>query len=138
MYCSSKYVCTYTWHIVLLLHVAITYRVDSIDFEFSFAAQYQEYDVEDYNPVDVKFYISVSLENDLHGSGMSVELEFYHNPVLRRKCNCFRKKSTIVDIFVMTLLIMSSWTYIVSIAKTVILAKVAMYAQQIASYIGDL
>ena len=102
-----------------------SYRVQSIDFQFSFAAQYQEYDVEDYNPVDVEFHISVSLENELHGSGMSVELEFYRDPVLRRQCNNFRKKSTIVDIFVMVLLIMSSWTYIASILKTIMLAKVS-------------
>lgn len=83
--------------------------------------------MEDDNPVDAKFFIAVSLNNVLSGSGMSVEAEFYRDPELRRSCISFRKKSTIMDIVVMTLLIMSSCTYIMSIAKTITLAKVCTY-----------
>ena len=101
-----------------------SYRVHSIEFKFSLATQYLEHDVEDDNPVDAKFFIAVSLNNELSGSGLSVEAEFYRDPQLRRSCISFRKKSTIVDIIVMTLLIMSSCTYIMSIVKTIALARV--------------
>ena len=100
-------------------------RIRSIEFKFSLMTQYQEHDVKDYNPVDAKFFITVSLDDDvLSGSGMSVEVEFYHDPLLRRWCRSFRRKSTIIDILAMVLLIMSSWTYIMSLVKTIILAKV--------------
>ena len=80
--------------------------------------------MEDYNPVDARFFVIVSLENVMHGSSVSVDVTFYRDPQLRRRCRSFRKKSTIVDIFVMILLILSSWTYIMSIIKSMKLAKV--------------
>ena len=103
-------------------------RIRSITFKFSLATVYQEYDVEDYNSVDAKFFITVSLKNIMHGSSMSVDVTFHRDPQLRRQCRSFRKKSTIVDIIVMTLLILSSWTYIMSIIKSIKLAKVCMYS----------
>ena len=62
----------------------------------------------------------------MHGSSMSVDATFDRDPQLRRQCRSFRKKSTIVDIFVMILLILSSWTYIMSIIKSIKLAKVCI------------
>ena len=105
-------------------NIYFLYRIDSIEFRFSLAAQYQEYDVEEYNPIDAVFFITVTMENMLYGSSMRTDVTFYRDPLLRRLCRSFRNKSTIVDIFVMILLILSSWTYITSIVKTVKLAKV--------------
>ena len=112
------YVITYTY---IFLH-----RITSIEFSFSLATQYQKFVVEDYNPIDAKFFIAVSLDNEIHGSGMNVEATLYREPELKRLCRSFRKRSTIVDSFVMMLLILSSWTYIMSIVKTIRLAKVIM------------
>ena len=106
------------------MRIYFLYRIDSIEFRFSLAAQYQEYDVEEYNPIDAVFFITVTMENMLYGSSMRTDVKFYRDPLLRRLCRSFRNKSTIVDIFVMILLILSSWTYITSIVKTVKLAKV--------------
>ena len=102
-------------------------RIDSIKFNFAFATRYQDYDVEDYNPVNVTFFIEIALSNELYGSGMFVEITFPRDPKLQRQCRSFRMRSTIVDIFVMILLTLSSCTYIMSIVKTVRLAKVCIY-----------
>lgn len=100
-------------------------RIDNIKINFAFVTQYQEHVVEDYNPIDAEFFIVVILDSVLYGSGMSVEVTFQSDPQLKRHCRSFRKKSTIVDIIVMILLILSSCTYIMSIVKTVRLAKVS-------------
>ena len=118
------YTYSYKWVKLYKIYLYFLCRIDSIEFRFSLAAQYQEYDVEEYNPIDAVFFITVTMENILHGSSMHTDVTFYRDPLLKRLCRSFRNKSTIVDIFVMILLILSSWTYVTSIIKTVKLAKV--------------
>jgi len=62
----------------------------------------------------------------MHGSSMSVETKLGRDPELRRYCTHFRFRTTIVDIAVMVLVILSSLTYISSIVKTIRLSKVYM------------
>jgi len=80
---------------------------------------------------------------------MSVEVKLSKDPELRRYCTHFRLRNTIVDIFVMVLVILSSFTYITSIVKTIKLSKVCIirmysyaismfYAIRILNFVGKL
>ncbi|XP_065902091.1 mucolipin-3-like isoform X2 [Dysidea avara] len=98
-------------------------RISKILLIFNFTTHYREDVVETETPVSAKFYVTVCLDNDMHGSSMSVEAKLGKDPELRRYCIHFRLRNTIVDICVMVLVILSSLTYITSILKTIKLSK---------------
>ena len=85
---------------------------------------YRKHVVEDYNPVNVTFRVAINFENRMYNNLM-LDVEATATQ-LERVCNEFwsRRKTTIVDAFVLLLLLLSFWTYILSIFKTSMLAKV--------------
>jgi len=105
------------------LYMSAFYRISSIKFGFKFDATYDKGVIEEYNSVQVNFYIVISLDNRLYNN---LEVDIDTTLTFRRIENNFwdRKRTTIIDIVVLILLIMSSWTFILSIFKTSRLAKV--------------
>ena len=103
-------------------------RVCKIKFDFKFFMSYHKHVVEDYNIVNVTFRVDINFENKMYNNLiLDVEVEASK---LKRGHNGFwsRRKTTIVDAFVLLLLLMSFWTYILSIFRTSILAKVRIYS----------
>ena len=99
-------------------------RVSNIKFDLKFFMSYQKHVVEDYNIVNVIFGVGLNFENKMYNNFL-LDVEVTPSQ-LKRVCNNFwnRRKTTIVDAFVLLLLVMSFWTYILSIFKTSVLAKV--------------
>ena len=106
--------------------VCILYRIRTIKFEFVFDATYDKGVIEEYNSVQVHFHIVISLDNKLYNN---FEVDIDTTPTFRRIANNFvdRKRTSIIDIVVLTLLIMSSSTYAFSIFQSSKLTKVYIY-----------
>ena len=79
--------------------------------------------IEDYNGVQVHFHIVISLDNKLFNN-LEVDLDI--TPTFNRINNSFkdRKRTTIIDIVVLILLVLSSWTFILSLLQTSRLTRV--------------
>jgi len=88
---------------------------------------YQKHIVEDYNTVNVTFHIKINIHNEMYNN-LILDVETTPSK-LKRSDNEFwsRRKTTIVDALVMSLLLLSFWTYVLSIFKTSRLAKVSVF-----------
>jgi len=98
-------------------------RISTIKFRFQFDAIYDKGIIEEYNSVQVNFHITISLDNKLYNN---LEVDIDTTPTFRRIDNNFwdRKRTTIIDIVVLIFLVLSSWTFILSIFQTSRLVKV--------------
>ena len=97
-------------------------RIDRITFCFTLSTFLRDNIIENKASVHAKFHIQITLLNDLYSS-MTVDIKVTSD--LRRYCGGrFREDSTIVDILIIVLLILSSSTYIRSVICTYKLAKV--------------
>lgn len=97
-------------------------RVNFISFNFTLFALFNEKDIEEYNKIESFIHFNVLLKSDRY-SGISVEA--HTNTVLKRSHrDNFRTTATVVDIFVLILLILSSGTYLYSIVVAMTLFKV--------------
>jgi len=98
-------------------------RIDAIDFDLYFGATYKKGVIEDYNVVHVTFHVGMSLVNELYNS-LAIDLDIVSTFLRISSDSWTRKTTTIIDTIVLVLLVMSSWTYVLSIFKTSRLAKV--------------
>ena len=97
------------------------YRVDKINFNFTLSTHFRNKIIEDKASANALFYVQISLVNDLYSS-MTVNIDL--DSTFRRYCGVFSKVTTILDMIIIGLLILSSVTYIGSVIKTYRLAKV--------------
>ena len=103
--------------------ISSNFRISAIKFGFKFDATYDKGVIEEYNSVQVNFRITVSLDNKLYNN---LEVDIDTTAAFRRISNNFwdRKRTTIIDIVVLILLVLSSWTFILSIFQSSRLVKV--------------
>ena len=85
---------------------------------------YQKHVVEDYNTVNVTFHVDINFDNKMYNN-LILDIEATASE-LDRDHNGFwsRRRTTIVDAIVLVLLLISFWTYILSVFKSSMLAKV--------------
>ena len=85
---------------------------------------YQKHVVEDYNTVNVTFHVDINFDNKMYNN-LILDIEATASE-LGRDHNGFwsRRRTTIVDAIVLVLLLISFWTYILSVFKSSMLAKV--------------
>lgn len=86
---------------------------------------YEKHAVEDYNTVNLTFRVNVNFDNKMYNN-LILDVEAAPSQI-KRVDNGFwsRRKTTIVDGLVLILLLLSLWTYILSVLKTSVLAKVS-------------
>ena len=77
--------------------------------------------IEDKASVNAEFDIQIELKNDLYSS-MTIDIKV--DSTLRRYCDGYDPKISVLDIVIITLLILSSLTYFGSVIGTYRLAKV--------------
>ena len=107
-------------------------RVDFISFNFTLFALFNKKDIEEYNKIESFIHFNVLLKSDRY-SGISVEA--HTNTRLKRSHrDNFRTTATVVDIFVIILLILSSGTYLYSIVVAMKLLKVVHAFTRLRAY----
>lgn len=109
------------WYFDICFHYC---RINRITFDFTLATFFRDNIIEDETAVHAMFQVHVTLVNDLYSS-MTVNIGL--DSSLRRYCKDFRAKTTILDISVILLLIISFISYIISIVNSIILAVVSMH-----------
>ena len=97
-------------------------RVSIISFNFTLFASFNEKDIEEYNKVKSFVHFDILLQSDRY-SGIFVEVQI-NRKLIRYHRDNFMTTTTIVDIFVFILLILSSGTYFYSVCLTIKLCKV--------------
>ena len=101
------------------------YRLDNVSFDFKLATYLRDKIIsDDSSPVKAEFDIHIQLSNDQY-SHMSIEIDI--DPKLRRVKDCFKSfksNTTITDIIVLSLILLSSITHIASFIRSFGLAKV--------------
>ncbi|XP_065902044.1 mucolipin-3-like isoform X2 [Dysidea avara] len=121
--CSIEYCeCSVKSQVDCYIHGDNLDTIGTIKFGFMFDATYDKGVIEEYNSVQVHFHIVISLDNKLYNN---LEVDIDTTPTFSRLSNNFlnRKRTTIIDIVVLILLILSSCTYILSIFQTSNLTK---------------
>ena len=104
------------------MHVLIHYyRIDKIMFNFTLFTFFRNNIIEDGSSVHAQFNIRITLVNDQFSS-MTVNIDLESD--LRRYCDDFKERTTIMDIVIIILLFLSSVTYIYSLINTWKLTKV--------------
>ncbi|XP_065901987.1 mucolipin-3-like isoform X2 [Dysidea avara] len=96
-------------------------RVSIISFNFTLFASFNEKDIEEYNKVKSFVHFDILLQSDRY-SGIFVEVQI-NRKLIRYHRDNFMTTTTIVDIFVFILLILSSGTYFYSVCLTIKLCK---------------
>lgn len=132
VYVFFKYINTYTTYICTQfqvisiddIHCVCCYRINKITFNFTLFTFFRDDIIEDEAAVHAKFHVRITLVNDLYSS-MTVDIDI--DSKLTRYCDSFRKGTTIVDMVIIILLIISSFTYINSFINTYKLSKVGNY-----------
>jgi len=100
----------------------MSYRIQEIKFAFTLTTNYYKRVIEDYSVIGALYNVKVILNNDLATSFAKVNIEL--DPQLRRYCKNVIRLSTLLDIFVILLLIINILVYLRSIVNTMRLSKV--------------
>ena len=99
-------------------------RINKVTFKFTLFTFFRDDIIEDETSVHAIFHVHIILVNNLHSS-MIVNIDL--DSKLTRYCSDFRKGTTIGDMVIIILLILSSFTYINSFINTYKLSKVHNY-----------
>ena len=108
------------------IYFSFFYRICRINFNFKVFMSYQKHVVEDYNAVNVTFHVDINFDNKMYNNlildieATASELDRYHNGFWSRR------RTTVVDAIVLVLLLISFWTYILSVFRSSMLAKVCV------------
>ena len=100
-------------------------RIEKITFDFTLGAFYKTGIIESNNGIEAEFAVNVALENELHSSEVHVSLHLY--PTLTRICRGHIRGDTVLDIFVLILLLLSTIAYVISTLNAIKLTRVCMY-----------
>ena len=95
--------------------VFTVYRIDKIKFNFTLFAFFRNNIIEDDSSVHAQFNIRITLVNDQFSS-MTLNIDLESD--LRRYCDKFKEGTTVVDIVILIILLLSSITYVFSLIKT--------------------
>ena len=111
------------------------FRVQKIQFEFILATVYYKGVIDDYSAIDAKYTVKVIMNNQLQSSNVHVHVELY--PELWRYCTSTIRTSTILDVIVIILLVITGMIYFYSIFNTVKLSTVCLCANVIMACMVD-
>ncbi|XP_065902040.1 mucolipin-3-like isoform X2 [Dysidea avara] len=116
--CTLEY-CNYTVmnQVVHFINRNNIDRVQKIQFEFILATVYYKGVIDDYSAIDAKYTVKVIMNNQLQSSNVHVHVELY--PELWRYCTSTIRTSTILDVIVIILLVITGMIYFYSIFNTV-------------------
>lgn len=121
-------ICNLFCHSFLLLISFNYYRIDRITFDFTLSTFFRERIIEDDASVHAIFQIHITLVNDLYSS-MAVSINL--DTQLSRYCGSFKIGTTILDVMIIVLIILSMMTYFVSLVGSFKLAWVCTYVRVI-------
>ena len=113
-----------------------------MEFQFTLFRAYQKGVIEDYNAVNVSFFVEILLSGHDHLHSSSTEVRINLEPKLTRLCReTVRPQSTVIDSIVIAISLLASLGYLLSVIRSVQLAKVRTYIQITAcirSYVHNL
>ena len=105
----------------------ILHRIKIIRFDIALRGFYEKDTVEKHNSVESNFNIAIILDNRVHANHIEIKIEL--DLVLKRvddSCKSSFRYSTVIDILVTIVSILTSVTHIYSLYNTALLAKVYM------------
>ena len=111
-----------------------------MEFQFTLYRTYQKGVIEDYNAVNVSFFVDILLSGHdyLHSSHINVQINLESK--LTRSCReTVRPQTTVIDIIVVAVSLLASLGYLLSVIRSAQLAKVRMFRSPhtfIATYIN--
>ena len=107
------------------MYICILFSIKRIKFNFTLGAFYHANIIERDNAIDAKFDMEIYLINELLKGYYHVAANIVET--LTRFCQGGMRNHTILDIIVFILLVSTSIPYIISVCKTIRLARVCNY-----------
>ena len=109
-----------------------------MEFPFTLFRAYQRGVIENYNAVNVTFFVHILISGHDHLHSSHIDVRIILEPKLIRSCRgSVRLQSTVIDSIVITISLLASLGYFLSVIRSVRLAKVRTY-HHIRSYMHNL